>query len=81
MSERTDAIRHGADPKILDDYYIELHGKLYSNTCCCGCGETIGAGAVVILGTTFSFADTYHLVNWIDENTATITGVAECINN
>lgn len=81
MSERTEAIRHGAKPDIIDECYIELHGKLYSNTCCCGCGEVIGAGAVVILGTTFSFADEHHLARWIDENTADITGVRECIDN
>ena len=81
MSERTEAIRHGADPAIIDEYYIELHGQLYHNSCCCGCGGPVGTGAVVILGTTFIFADEDHLVRWIDENTATITGVRECIDN
>ena len=81
MSERFEAIRYGADPAVIDEYYIELHGQLYHNSCCCGCGEFIGAGAVVILGTTFSFADEDHLMRWIDENTADITGGEECIDN
>ena len=81
MSERTEAILHGADPGIIDANYIELNGQLYHKSCCCGCGESVGIGSAVIKGTTFIFRDADHLIRWIDENTEFVVGVDQCIDN
>jgi|LSQX01.1.fsa_nt_gb hypothetical protein len=74
MSERKEAIKYGVNSEILDEY-IELNGQLYHKTCCCGCGELVGIGAAVIVGTTFIFKDEYHLIDWIDQNTEFVVEV------
>ena len=68
MSERTEAIRHGADPNIIDENFMEYDGRLFHKSCCCGCGGRVGKGPLVIRGTTFIFRDIGHFMWWIAEN-------------
>ena len=53
MSERSDAIKYGANPAVIDKYFIEFHGRLFHKFCCCGCGSRVGKGSAVIKDTTF----------------------------
>ena len=68
MSERSDAIHHGAKPAVIDENYTEIKGKLYHKYCCCGCGQVIGEGSLHYAGTTFTFKDKYHLARWTREH-------------
>ena len=69
MSERSDAIKYGANPAVIDKYFIEFHGRLFHKFCCCGCGSRVGKGSAVIKDTTFIFKDMQHVIHWIAENT------------
>ena len=68
MSERTEAIQHGAKPEVLDEYFMEYGGRLFHKSCCCGCGRRVGPGSLVVQGTTFIFRDIGHFMWWIAEN-------------
>ena len=68
MSERTEAIRHGAKPDVIDEVFMEYDGRLFHKSCCCGCGSGVGLGSLVVRGTTFIFRDIGHFMWWIAKN-------------
>ena len=68
MSERFEAIEHGAKPAVIDENFMEYDGRLFHKSCCCGCGSGVGLGSLVVRGTTFIFRDIDHFMWWIAEN-------------